>query len=453
MSKVIGRAILNSALLTFSALITAGINFLTIFALTRFFSQENFGAYVSSQAKVGLWLMLVDLGLYNGVVGTLTAARASNNQQDDPGKISAILRRSFLLRLLGATLGFAVVLGLAYRHASQGGALDHELFLREIAFSPFLFGYACQQNLAPYLAYSNQQPLAVMAHLATSLLTAIVGASLAAAGAPVAWVLFTLSLSGLLAAAWVYAALFLGKKPAKAEAGYSPWQTLFLNSWPYALIFVATTVWQRLDQVKAASDFGLVQGGEYGLAARLVGIPIVIIAATSVALFPDFQRTGTDAPEKLRLYISLMLKLLFRYGLFLSVAVLGGVAVVMALLFPKYEAALHLLPWFVPGIWAFALFNFANNGLLGARRFPAAVISHLAGLLLYLLALYSLPATFALRGVALAYDSFCAALFLFTFISLRRAPGWEKTSLFAPFSGEERVLLRQLYQKARGRFR
>ncbi|MGZ3713008.1 MAG: lipopolysaccharide biosynthesis protein, partial [Bdellovibrionota bacterium] len=436
MSKVIGKAMWNSVLLTASALFTSGMNFVTIFALTRFFSQEDFGAYVNSQAKVGLWLLLVDLGLYNGVIGSLTAARTEKGE--NPGIVSAILRRSFMVRVLGAFLGFLVVLALAANHANESGVFNTALFWREIAFSPVLFGYACQQNISPYLAYKNEQGFGVLTHLGATVSTAIAGIILASLGAPVAIVLLVMSLSGLIAASWAYLVLFAGKKRHLKPAGYSPWQTILLNSWPYALIFATTTVWQRLDQIRAAELFGLVSGGEYGLASRLVGIPILMIAAVTVALFPDFQRTGIDAPEKLQLYLSVMLKFLVRYGFFLALFVLGGVSLVMAILFPKYEAALHLLPWFVPGIWAFALFNFANNGLMGIRRFRHAVFSHLSGLAIYLAALYFLPLWLGLKGVALAYDIFCFSLFLFTFLSFKQLPGWKNLSLLGKFTQPEK---------------
>ena len=205
--------------------------------------------------------------------------------------------------------------------------------------------------------------------------------------------------------------------------------------------------------MRAAAKFGLMLGGEYVLAARLVGIPILMLAAVSGALFPDFQRTGVDAPEKLRRYVTVMLKFLLRFGLPISLFILGGVAIILAALFPKYQASLHLLPWFVPGIWAYGLFNFANNGLLGARSFRRAVASHLGGLAAYLAALYALPALCGLKGVALAYDSFCLALFLCTYWSLKRVPGWESTSLTRGFSPEERAVLAQVKEKVLGRFR
>ncbi|MGE3260410.1 MAG: lipopolysaccharide biosynthesis protein [Bacteriovoracia bacterium] len=451
MSRVIGKAIWNSALLTASALLTSAMNFLTIFVFTRYFSQEDFGAYVSSQAKVALWLLLVDLGLYNGVISSLTLAR--NEHGENSGVVSAILRRSFSIRILGAFLGFVVVLVLAKSHATANGTFDATLFWRDIAFSPVLFGYACQQNITPYLAYRGQQGLSVVTQLATVAITAILGIILAMRGASVTAVLFTLSLSGLIASAWLYGAVFLGKPRGTKPEHISPWKMLFLNSWPYALIFATTTIWQRLDQIRAADLFGLTLGGEYGLAARLVGIPILMVSAVSMALFPDFQRTGVDAPEKLRLYISVMLKLLWRYGLFLALFILGGVSLVMVALFPKYDAALHLLPWFVPGIWAYGLFNFANNGLLGTRGFTGAVLSHLGGLAVYLLSLYFFPFWIGLEGVVLAYDFFCFSLFFFSYLALKKDVRWKGISLFGRFNAEEKLVVTQIREKILGRFR
>jgi O-antigen/teichoic acid export membrane protein len=448
-SKVIGQAIRNSILVTGSALFTSGINFISIFAFTRFFTQEGFGAYVSAQAQVALWLLCVDLGLYNGVIGSLTAARAEFGA--DSPVLSAILRRSFVVRLLGSLVAFAMVAAIANHQARAGGGFNQEIFWRDLAFVPYLFGYACQQNLTPYLAYAGNQELGVFAHLGAVFITAGTAIVLAAQGAPVGWVLFTVSLSGFVASLLILL-FWQAPKGGKPPARYGIWKHLWLNSWPYALIFATSTVWQRLDQVRAADTFGLVLGGEYGLAARLVGIPILMIAAVSVALFPDFQRTGVDAPAKLRRYVTVMLKFLLRFGLLLALVILGGVALVLSVLFPKYQASLHLLPWFVPGIWAYGLFNFANNGLLGMRSFRFAVASHLGGLVVYLGALYTLPELCGLKGVALAYDSFCFALFLFTYWSLKRVPGWEGVALFRRFSADEFAVLAQVKEKIRGRF-
>lgn len=424
----------NSVLVTGSAIGTSVIGFITLFVLTRIFSPEEFGAFVSSQAKVMIWLLLVDLGLYNGLIGTLTPLRF------DPSAEKAVLTRALLLRLAGSLAGVAILF-----------AQSSDSLWRDIAYTPFLFGYAIQQTFSAYLAHRGQQSLAVSTHLFGFGLSALLAIVTALLGGSVTQVLCVHSCSGLLASGAMLWKIKWEKSAASPHL--QSWQLLFSNSWAYALIFASTTIWQRLDQITAARLFGLTQAGEYGLAARLVGIPILVVAAVSVALFPDFQRTGLDAPEKLSLYIGLMLKWLFRYGLFLTIFVLGGVAGVIVLLFPKFLAALHLLPYFVPGIWAFWLFNFANNGLAGFREYKKSVAAHLLSAGIYFAAIHVLPVRFGLAGIALSYSLFCVSLFLFSHFFLCRCRQWKKNSLFSAFTEAERAVLAQLQGKIIARWR
>ena len=450
MSRVIGKAIWNSVLITGSALATAVIGMLTLFALTHLFTVEEFGAFVSSQAKVTLWLLLVDLGLYNGLIGTLSALRSEHGAVTRLER--AVLWRALGLRLAGSLIGL-VLIGAAAAWQAEFD-FSRESFWREIAYTPFLFGYACQQTLISYLAYRGQQDVSVAGHLTGVFLSALAAVICAAMGYGVGTVLFVHSLSGLVTtAALLWRMRTNPKEKSESAKAFAPWNLLLANSWAYALIFASTTVWQRLDQITAAHLFGLAQGGEYGLAARLVGIPIIVIVSVSVALFPDFQRTGWDAPEKLNLYVGLSLKWLLRYGLFLTLAVLGGVASVIVIFFPKFWAALYLLPWFVPGIWAYWMFNFANNGLLGFREYKKSVAAHVGAAVVYLGAIQLLPHWLGLRGVALAYSLFCVSLFLFTYALLNRSARWRANGIASRFNSEEIALLGQLKAKMIGRFR
>lgn len=440
MSRVISRAMLNSAVLTGNAILNAVLNFLTILVLTWLLATEEFGAYVSAQAKVAVWLLLVDLGLYNGLISTLTFERSRGGGTS----LRALVVRVLFLRLVGATVGFFVI----FRLASHEAAGNTALLWQNLAFTPFLFGYGIHQTFTAYLAFKDEQVWGVYGHLVGTVLSTSAAIYLALHGAGVATVLFAQSLAPFVSAAWICLKLPNFGPSVRKRGDKDAWRKLFFGSWPFAILFAATTLWQRLDQIVAAELFGLAKAAEYGLTARLVGIPILMTAGVSVALFPDFQRTGVDAPEKLRFYVGAILKWLTRYGLVLSFVVIGGVALVMAALFPKYRSALGLLPWFAPGIWAFWLFNFANGGLLGLRSHREAVFAHVAGLTVYLLALFTLPKAFGLVGVALAYDVFCFTLFIGTYVCFQRTKGQPLLGIFGAFNAEERRLFSQIWQKA-----
>lgn len=445
MSSALGRAFRNSSLLTGNAVFSTALNFFTIVAFTAILTRENFGAYVSSQAKVGLWLVLVDLGLYSGLISTLTFLKAKG----DEALARRVLLGAMIFRLGGAIAGMALI---AWLSAIDNGSGTPE-FWRDLAFSPYLAGYAIQQTLNPYLAFRDAQGKCVTAHIVGLVISAFLAVASAILSGSVGLILFVLSLSPWISSIILFFSLpaygLYQQGPNRKE---SPWRVLFENSWPYAILFACTTIWQRLDQVMAAELFGLEGAAEYGLAARLVGIPILMTSSISLALFPEFQRMGLDGPEKMNSYLALVLKFLFRYGIFLAAFSMAGIFFAIAFIFPKYQSAFTLVLWFTPGIWAFWMFNFANNGLLGLRLHRLAVFSHLISLGVYLLALFTLPRLIGMPGLALAYDLFCLSLFVVTYVGLRAQIGWKNFRIWQAMTAEENDLLKQVWGRIKEKF-
>jgi O-antigen/teichoic acid export membrane protein len=223
------------------------------------------------------------------------------------------------------------------------------------------------------------------------------------------------------------------------------WKSLFRDAWPYAVIFAASVLWQRLDQLTASHFLGFELGGQYALAVRLMAIPMMVANAVQIAIFPDIQRVGRDAPEKIVTYVGASGKSLFRFGLPVILALLVLVRLIMIPLFPKFASAREILFWFAPGIWGYWLQNFFMAALYGRKAFRQVVFVHIYSLLVYVVALLSLVHWFGLVGVVWGYDIFCLALAFFSLAALKRGGHVPANFyLWAPFTSAERGLFAAL---------
>lgn len=452
MSRATKRAVFNSALLVSNAFFGQGLNFLLMVLYGSFLSKEDFGALQASLANILIWLILVDLGLYNGLIGTLNATK--KNSDNPLGQAVKILSRVLSIRVLGALLGTLAIFLLAWLDSTQNGVWDRDSFLRNISYAPYILGFALQQTLTPYLSYVDKQAQGVIAHLSGIVICACICVYLVFHGYSVHTLLFVQSLSAYVSTLILLYFVFVQDKSFRSirfsEIQWQqkePWQNLFQHSWPYAIVFAAATLWQRLDQIVAAKVFGFSLGGEYSLAVKVVAIPVLVFSATTVALFPDFQRLGTDAPEKLEIYLRAITKFLFRYGLILATLCLLGVGVILSVFFPKYLAARELLPWFIPGVWAFWMYNFTYNALFAFHKYAINVIAHILAVMIYLTSLLILPSLFGLKGIALAYDCFCISLFGLTYLGLVNTQKFRLWTLFFPFAESEKQFLMQFKER------
>jgi O-antigen/teichoic acid export membrane protein len=223
--------------------------------------------------------------------------------------------------------------------------------------------------------------------------------------------------------------------------GGEAWRALDQDAWPYAVSYGAFVLWQRLDQIAASRLLGFEQGGQYALAVRLVAIPILIATSISFALFPDLQRVGRDAPDKVQVILGAVSKVIWRYGIIGAALILLALGYLLVPLVPKFQPALKLLPYFVPGVWAFWMQSFLMNSLFGIRRYRLAVFVHLKSLAVYLPSVYWLTVKFDLHGVVWAFNIFCLSMCFFGFraaISAGVLPA--DYSIYGSFTEEERAL-------------
>ena len=448
MPKSTKKVFRNSILQTGNAFLTTGLNFLLTFIYTRMLDPSEFGALVTSQAQVLVWILLVDLGLFNGLISALTVAEGDKKERQD-FRAWDIVKRVLMIRLSGATVGALFVISVSWLRYSRTGQLEQ--FYRDIAFVPHLFAFAVQYTFTAYAIYRERQGLTVMANLSGMVATVALTVFFTFKGAPIYILLLSQSWGGYLAASimffsfWKRPIVSTTRRETRSQEktwAKRAWIALIRDAWPYALVFAVMVLWQRLDQIAASHFLGFSSGGQYALAIRLVGIPVLLIGSFYVALFPDLQRVGRDAPEKIVVYVGSITKFLFRYGLLISFGCLLGIRVFFLPFFPKFAEAKHLLFWFVPGIWAYWIYNFINGALFSLRHFKDAVIVHFCALGIYIVALLILPKANGLKGVAMAYDTFCICLFMFSFYALKRARALPKgIDFWRAYSSEEQAFL------------
>ncbi len=357
MSAEIGKALKNSVWQSMGGLSVTGLNFLQTLVYAHVLGPAGFGSLVTSQAQVLIWVLLVDLGLTAGLISALTQTQGNKGAHS-----RSLVKAALLVRMLGALAGGAVVAWIAYSEFSTGKIAEAQLW-QDLAFIPYLFAFACQQTAVSYATFRGRQGLANAAAFLGTAAAVSLSIFLVMNGFSLATLLLSQSVWGLFISLMIYLAIGRGKKETTLAQGglREASRCLLLNSWPYAAVFAAMTVWGRADQIAATRLLGTEEGGQYGLASRLVAIPVLVAASVAFATFPDMQRIGRDAPAKLPLYVGTVLKVLFRYGLPAAFLFLAGVALVVMPLVPKYHSALWLLPWFAPGVWAYWMHSFAIN--------------------------------------------------------------------------------------------
>lgn len=421
----------------------------------RVLGPEGFGALVTSQAQVLVWMVLVDLGLYHGLIGALTAADGRKMEQDrQEFRARDLVVRVFWVRMAGASLGTAAVAALSWNDVS---------FWQHMAFTPHLFAIGLQQTASSYAGFRERQDVAVISISTGVFATVVLSILLALNGAPVGWLLLAQSWGGFLSALLILGFFALQTKnrifhegtrrveknprgPWRVEA----WRAIFRDSWPYATVFACLTLWQRLDQITVERVLGLEAAGNYGLAVRIVAIPILLSASVSGALFPDLQRVGRDAPEKITVFLGMIMKLLYRVGILLAALVLLCAGWVISHVLPKYESAMAVLPWFVPGVWAYWLQSFLMNSLFGIRRYRLVVMVHLLALSVFVPAILLLPRFWGMPGAVWGFNIFCLALLAAGHLAAVKAGALPpRFSFFAAFSPAEQELWRGITARFR----
>lgn len=455
MSKEVKRVVKNSFFQTIGAFGMTGLNFVLLSGYAHILGPENFGSLVTSQAQVLVWALLVDLGLSNTLIGALTAAEGGKTELARKGfRARDLILRVLAFRMAGAAAGAIGVLVLARVHAGS----DAAQFRQDIAFLPYLFALALQQTALAYATFRHRQGFSVVANLAGVAMTVALALWLAWRGASIPALLLAQSWGGILTGMVIFGYfIFVQRQRKKLGAtrrlekqkrgpwGKQAWKALARDAGPYAITYAVFVLWSRLDQIAASHLLGFEAGGQYALAVRLVAIPLLVATSVSYAVFPDLQRVGRDNPERLTVIVGALLKAIYRYGILVAALMLLALAFVIGPFFPKFGQAIKLLPYFVPGVWAYWAQAFLVNALFGSRNYRKAVVAHLLSLVIYLPLLFLAPRFLGLQGVVWAFNIFCLSMFLFAYravVASRVLP--KGFSLFSAFTAEESRLWSQV---------
>lgn len=448
------RVLKNSIFQVLGAFGVTGLNFALMLGYAKILGPENFGSLVTSQAKVLIWGMLVDLGLSHSLIGALTAAESGRSELSRQGFRS----RDLLYRVLGVRFLGAIIASLVIVLLARWQSASTEAFYQDIAFLPFLFATALQQTAISYSLYRSAQGMSVMANLAGIFLSVAVSLYFAFQGAPIFQILLAQSVGGLLTGILLFGYFFSQsrsrinsgtrrvKKTYGGLWGGSAWKALAQDAWPYAISFAVFVIWQRLDQIAASTMLGLEKGGQYALAVRLVSIPVLIATSISLAIFPDLQRVGRDSPEKLKFFLALAAKIIWRGGVLAAGLVLISLSLLLPPLLPKFIPALKILPFFVLGVWAFWMQSFLMNALFGLRAYWALTRIHLFALAVYIPILFLFTKWFELYGIVVAYTVFCWALCAVGFYEAKKLGVFSSANIFyRRFNQEELDFLKRIY--------
>ncbi len=432
MSKSVKRVVKNSFFQTIGSFGISGLNFILILTYGRLLGPEGVGSLATSQAHVIVWTALVELGLSHSLIGALTAAQSERSELARQGfRARDLVFRVLFLRLLGAAIGFFAV----YLFAVKQSRGDEALFWQDMAFTPFLFALAFQQTAVGFAAYRGRQGLAVFSQLAGMVFTVGLAIYLALRQAPISWLLLAQSWGGFFTAFVVFGYFFtIGRRKkrrgesrrlervSKGTWGKEAWTALAQDAWPYAITFGVFVLWQRLDQIAVTHFLGDTNGGIYAMAVRVVSIPLLLATSISFALFPDLQRIGRDAPERVQLLLGIVTKVIWRYGIVAAAVILFLLGVLLRPLLPAtFGRAFQVLIFFAPGVWAFWMQSFLVNALFGVRAYRLVVQAHLFALGFYIPSLYFLTQNFGLQGVIWSFNIFCLAMCFFGFRAARKA--------------------------------
>lgn len=435
MSKKILVATKNSLFVAISSFGSAGLNFLMMLVFARYLEPDQFGSFIQSQSGVLVWLFLCDLGLSNGLTAVLTFNDSTR------AMVLPVFYRVLGVRIFGSI----VALGFVSLFSSLS---DPEHYWQHLAFTPYLFGNAFLSSFAAYLYYSGRQLVASNCNLMGTLIAFLINIYFVTHGYSLTTILFTQSLSALFAALLMrFSIRFPDPSNAIENREINIWKLLVQDSWPHAIIFASVTLWSRIDQLAVAHWLGLSEAGLYGLTVRFISIPLLAVSAFTVVLFPELQRLGRDAPEKICLYTAFAVKLSFRWGLPLAILFLYLLSLVVIPLAPKYAPALKLLYWFAPGVWAYWNYNFTCNALLGFRRYKEVSIAYLLALTTFVALIYPMTTYFGILGTIWDFNFFCLSLFAISYALLLKG----ETSMGYPWSKfgiEENVLFNKLLKRS-----
>jgi O-antigen/teichoic acid export membrane protein len=206
----------------------------------------------------------------------------------------------------------------------------------------------------------------------------------------------------------IYLASSLPKEKSVASANI--WSALWVQAWPHAIAFAAITFWQRFDQLMVARFLDSHSQGQYAFAARIVSIPILLVGAIAIAIFPDMQRLGRDAPARMHTIVVCYTKIALKYGLLLSFFGAKLVEWIVGYIYPEYKSGLALLPLLSLGIVAYGGQMLAIQSLIGLQKYRASAIIYIVASAAFASLAFVLTSQIGVFGTVVAFNVFLYTL-------------------------------------------
>ncbi len=261
---------------------------LTVFSLTigiwtaRYLTSEPYGSWNYVLAVMGLMIVLSALGMDKIIVRTLT---------ERPDQTRQILGTTFLVRLLGGTLGAGAVVALVFLLNPE----DPQLLTLSFVIGPILI-FRAFDVVALYMASKVASRNVVLVRTGVQLTCALLRLGLILGKAGVFWFACTSFVEVVLAA--------IGFTYVVARAGHPIWRwrlnaaviwPILRDSWPLAVGAAAVGIYVQLDQVMLGKMMGRHEVGIYAAAVKLSAVWYFIPTAISNSLYPSILEAHRES--------------------------------------------------------------------------------------------------------------------------------------------------------------
>ncbi len=365
--------------------------------MARYLGPENFGWLNYALATVGVVGSLSSLGLGPIVVRELVHA---------PAESAGWISTAFLLRAVGAAVGFLACVALAARQSAPASSLVVIVAAGMIFQIPDVADLLFQAR--------GESKISAWVRMAACVLANLVRVALILAEAPLAaFAAAGVAELAFAAVGWWWAA-------RRAHCVLSPWRAerarvgaLLRESWPLTVSGFAISTQAFADQLVLGLMLGGEELGQYAAALRIVSVFAFVPMVVQTVAAPEITRAKRDDETLYQRRLHSLYRLMF--GIFAITAVpliLLGPWATGQLYGASYAGAAALIPWL-----AFRLF-FTNYGvarsifITNEGLFRFALVTSVAGAVLNLALNLALVPHWGARGaIAASLASFALTIF------------------------------------------
>jgi O-antigen/teichoic acid export membrane protein len=333
--------------------------------VARYLGPEQFGLFSYAQSFVGLFTVLITLGLDAIVVKELM------NKNKDEG---TLLGTTFFLKLIGFLfmVGF-ITISIQFTNNNYTDNLLIIIISLSVIFQSFnvIDFYFQSKVLSKYVVISNTLSLFI---------SSIIKIVLILNNAPLVYFAIVVSVDTFILAVGL---IYFYKKQ---NLGFSTWRFnlekakyLLNQSWPMILAGIAISLYMKIDQVMIANILGNESVGIYAVAVKFSEMWLFITVAITNSLFPAIINAKKISEELYLNRIENLYRLLVSISLLISIFIyIFAEYIVLYTYGEQYKDSIVLLQLYV---WSI-IFVFLNNG--SWKWYISENLQHLATIRLFL---------------------------------------------------------------------